>query len=58
MSRKTIKQIASGFSGREHHCRNCEFVAKEVKLCPYAAICDAAYIRGFIKGRKIALSNK
>ena len=56
--KKTIRQIAGGFSGREHHCSNCEFVAKEVKLCPYADICHAAFIRGFIKGRKYALNNK
>ena len=44
----TLSQIASRSSGKERHCRNCEFCSD--KLCPYAQICDAAYRRGFIKG--------
>jgi hypothetical protein len=50
--RTSLKRKASHAAYSERHCRNCEFVSKETKVCPYLKPCTAAFIRGFTKGYK------
>ena len=52
VKRKTIREIACGYSGRERYCHKCGL--KNGMICPYLEICDRAYIRGFLRGRKYA----
>ena len=51
MKKLTLHQIASRKSGKERHCPKCEF-SRNGMTCIYWRICDAAFVRGFMKGYK------
>lgn len=55
--RRSIRDVAAGYSLRERHCEKCTDIYKN-SSCPYIKICHEAYIRGFLKGRKIATREK
>ena len=56
--RRSIRDVAAGYSLRERHCEKCIMGIEVRDLCPYIEICHEAYIRGFLKGRQIATREK
>lgn len=46
--RTSIRQRAGQASGRERYCGKCEF--RTVGACAHLEACNAAFIRGYIKG--------
>ena len=55
--RRSIRDVAAGYSLRERHCEKC-IMGDTRDLCPCIDICHEAYIRGFLKGRQIATRGK